>query len=486
MSFGFDPSIILSATKTQEPTPNETLQTLAQLATSRTQNEHVQAQLADLLQRQQQEKTLADIYRGSADAPQGLATSLMRGGFGPQAFAAQDQTSQLASQDAQRAKLLRDAQDAHRKHVGELFYGVNSQEKYDAAKQELASNPDPMLAVYAGQLPAKFDPAVAERLGNLAVPAVERAKIAGRVGNTAGQVSVGEDGTQYVVNKQTGAATAVKDESGNTIKARPKSKGGGAGGAGGGSAADQLSPEAVDAMAQKFVTTGELPGLGMGKAALGLRVKIMNRALELKPGTDLASSGADYKATTASLKKLQTTADAVDAFESTAGKNLDTFTDLATKMADTGSPLFNAPYRKFKEGVEGDPDMAAVSAARATAIAEIGKVLSGNTGSGGLTEGGRHEVESLIKPEASLAQIMSAAKVLKRDMANRKASVQDQLKEMRGRISGKPAPAEGGSAPAKAAGATDRQPVKYLVSPDKKQRVPVFADGSKGAVEANP
>jgi hypothetical protein len=440
MSFGFDPSLILGANKAAEPSINDTLQTLGQLATGRAQQQHIQAQLADLARSQQQQDTLAGIYRSNADAPEGLATALMRGGYGKQAFDAQDQESQLLTQGAQRTKLLRDAQDAQRKHIGELFYGTKDDADYQARRQELASNPDPHLSMYANMLPEKFDPAVTERLGNLAVPAVERAKIAGR-GNGAGQVIVADDGTQYVANKQTGAATTVRDESGKAIKARPK--GGGAGGGAGG-ASGGLTPEALDAAAQNFLTTKEMPQLGAGKASFGLRVKIMNRALELKPGADLAGAGADYKANTASLKKLQTTADAVDAFENTAGKNLDTFLELAKGMGDTGSPLFNAPYRKFQEGVAGDPRMAGVSAARATAIAEIGKVLSGGTGGAALTEGARHEVESLIKPDATLAQIQQAANVLKRDMANRKAAVQEQLKEIQKRISGKPEGKEGG------------------------------------------
>jgi sarcosine oxidase gamma subunit len=52
-----------------------------------------------------------------------------------------------------------------------------------------------------------------------------------------------------------------------------------------------------------------------------------------------------------------------------------------------------------------------------------------------------------MKPDATLAQIMSAAKVLKRDMHNRKAAVSEQLAQMRARISGKPAATEG-AAPA--------------------------------------
>lgn len=447
MSFGFDPSIILSGAKGPEaPAPNETLALLSNLASQRGQQEHVQAQLADLARQQQQQQQLSGIYSANADAtPEARARALMLGGFGQQAYAEQDQASQMQSQTATRAKLFADLQDAHRKKIGDLFYGTKDKADYAARVQQLASDPDKSIAAYAPFLPTEYDPGVTERLGNMAVPAVERAKLAAR-GNGAGQVITGEDGTQYVADKQTGAATTVKDEHGNAIKARPKGKGGGAGGAGGGGPADQLSPEAIDAMAQKFKATGELTGLGTGKSALGLKVKIMNRAMELNPGSDLAGNKAAYAADSKSLAKLQTTADAVDAFEATAEKNLDNFTGLAQKLRDTGSPWLNAPARKFDEEVAGNPDMAGIGAARATAIAEIGKVLSGQTGGGGLTEGARKEVEELIKPGATLAQIMSAASVLKQDMHNRKAAVQDQLKEMRGRISGKGAAKEGGSA----------------------------------------
>ena len=165
MAYGFDPSIILAGiTDQQIPTPNETLQTLAQLATHRMQQQQQQATLADLLRRQQREATLADIFRANAETPEALAPALMRGGFGQQAFAAQDQ----ANQNAAREKQLEDVKAAHRKYVGQLFSGVDSQEKWAAAREMLTSEQDPMLAIYASKLPEQFDAAVANRLGSLA------------------------------------------------------------------------------------------------------------------------------------------------------------------------------------------------------------------------------------------------------------------------------------------------------------------------------
>jgi hypothetical protein len=444
VSFGFDPSIILSAKNAPSSDFTDTLQAVAGLKTHQLQQQQVQAQLADLVQKHQQEQTLASIYKANASSPDNLATALMQGGFGSQAYAAQDQASQTRSQEATHQKLISDVQEAHRKHVGELFYGTTGPEDYLARRKELASNPDPMLAIYASVLPEKWDKGITERLGNLAVPAVERAKLAARP-TGSGQVIVGDDGTQYVTNKSTGAASTVRDEDGNAIKARPlKGRGGGGGGGGTGGAGTGLSSQALEDAVDAYHTSGALPTFP-GKMGAVLKLQILNRSSEKYAGTNAAVSKADYKANAKSLEGLQKTADFVDSYEKTGEKNLETFLESAKKVRDFGSPLFNASAREFATKVSGDPNMAAFEASRQTAVQEIGKLLSGATGSGALSEGQRHEVENLLPKDASWSQIQAAATVLRKDMANRKAAVQEQLKEINGRISGKSAAAEKGA-----------------------------------------
>lgn len=243
MAFGFDASLILGASKANEGSIGDTLQQLAQIKASQAQQQHAQATLADMLRKQGQEQTLADIFRSNADKPEGLAPALMRGGFGAQAFAAQDQASQMAQQEAMRGKMLRDAQDAHRKHVGELFWGANTPEKYAAARQELAASSDPMLAVYASKIPEAFDPGVAERLGNLAMTAKERSDIQqkglDRTNHTENakiaasarpqMLVVGDDGTQYLQppSRPDAPAKPIRDEAGNPIRKPPTAGSGG-------------------------------------------------------------------------------------------------------------------------------------------------------------------------------------------------------------------------------------------------------------------
>jgi hypothetical protein len=418
MAFGFDPSIILSASRASERSIGDTLQQLGQVRAQRMQEQIQQASLADQVRRQAQEAQLADIYRANAGSlPEGLPRSLALGGFGPQAFAAQDQGIEAGARQAGTEKLKREAETMYRKHIAEQFYGTSGPDDYAARVQDLASSWDPLLALYAQRMP-KYDPAYVKRLGESALGPEKRADIEQRGLDRAS----GETRARIMAQVRRDVAAS-------------------------GGSADDLTPEALDAMAAQYAVTGQLPpGLGMGKSGAGLRVKIANRASELAPGADLAGARADYGANSKSLAKQQQQADAMNAFEGTALKNLDTFLETAKSVVDTGSPLFNAPGRKFAEQVRGDPKMAAFNTARATAVQEVGKVLSGSLGSAAISDGARHEVESLLKPDASLAQIMAAAQILKRDMENRRASVAAQIEETRGRMKGKPkaaAPASG-------------------------------------------
>lgn len=194
---------------------------------------------------------------------------------------------------------------------------------------------------------------------------------------------------------------------------------------------------AVDQAAEYYHMTGKLPPGGRGVAGLAQNRKIMNRASELYPGSMTADSGA-YSANLQSLKGLQKQFDQVTAFENTAGKNLDVFLNQANKVVDSGSPWINKPLRSVAGAALGSEDQAAFNAARATALTEIAKVLNSSNASGVLSDSARHEVEGLIGGDATLKQIVSAAKILKTDMENRRESYQDQIKDIQGRMSTKP------------------------------------------------
>lgn len=205
-----------------------------------------------------------------------------------------------------------------------------------------------------------------------------------------------------------------------------------AGGATGG-----LDQATIDQQAEKYYQTGQLPPVGRNAAGLAFTRLLMSRANQLHPGESLAEGSAGFKANADSLKNLQKTFDNVTAFEKTAGQNLDVFLNQAKKVTDLGIPIANIPARYLANKL-GGADQAAFNAARTTALTEIAKVLSSaNAGSGVLSDSARHEVEGLIGPDATLPQIVSAANILKQDMANRHESYSEQIDAIKGRMGGK-------------------------------------------------
>lgn len=195
----------------------------------------------------------------------------------------------------------------------------------------------------------------------------------------------------------------------------------------------QLTPDALNMAADQFAETGVMPQVGRSGA---VRSQIINAAAARNPGGNLAANSAAFKANEGSLKKLQTNFDQVTAFENTAGKNLDVFLGTAQKVVDSGSPWINRPLRMVAGSGLGSEDQAAFNAARQTAVTEIAKVLNSSNASGVLSDSARHEVEGLIGPSASLKQIVSAATILKQDMANRHQAYQDQIGAIQDRLKG--------------------------------------------------
>lgn len=221
------------------------------------------------------------------------------------------------------------------------------------------------------------------------------------------------------------------------------------------SAGGGLDPVALDQAAERYATTGQMPPMSRGAAGMAQARQIMNRAAQLHPAGSIAENSAEYKANSASLNQLQKNFDSVNAFEKTAGKNLDKFLETAKSVVDSGSPLINRPLREVEKEVAGTPQMAAFDAARTTALAEISKVLtSANAGSGVVSDAARHEVEGMIGRDASLSQIYAAANILKQDMDNRKVSYQEQISDIQQRLGRKPEGGGGGTTGGGAAPAT--------------------------------
>jgi hypothetical protein len=147
-----DPNVIFQVGKGVTP-----LLSPGEIEDQRMQREIGGMKLSQLRQSMQDDQATREIARTTA--PEGLASAFYKGGYVPQAQAAQKfQTEQQKTQmEMQKAKL--DAGIKHFEFVGQAMSGVNDQASYDAARSKIASvvGADAMANV-----PAVYDPAVVE------------------------------------------------------------------------------------------------------------------------------------------------------------------------------------------------------------------------------------------------------------------------------------------------------------------------------------
>lgn len=152
------------------------------------------------------------------------------------------------------------------------------------------------------------------------------------------------------------------------------------------------------------------------------------------PLIDPVVNKADLKAGQAALGKLTTQMHQVEAFESTALKNADLFVQKAQNVVGAdGIPIAN----KYARGVAleaGDPAVVEYNTARQVALTEITRVLNSASATGVITDHARKEIQDMLPPGATLAQIQAAMGVLRQDMANRHESYRQQVEQIRGTV----------------------------------------------------
>lgn len=201
-----------------------------------------------------------------------------------------------------------------------------------------------------------------------------------------------------------------------------------------------LSPEARDMATQLYLQTGQLPNLGT--RAIGAKTQIMERAPQLSPGANIAANKAELHANQGSLVKQTQLLDLTKSWEATGKANLGVLRNVAGQLVDSGSPLANKPLRWLYQNAGGDPTIAKFKAAHAAVVNEYAKILSGATGSAGVTDASRREAEGMIPQDATLAQINAAADILETDAGNRLSALSQGVEATRARVRGTAAPAE--------------------------------------------
>lgn len=208
-----------------------------------------------------------------------------------------------------------------------------------------------------------------------------------------------------------------------------------------------MTPQAFDQTAEKYFSTGQLPPIGRSPNAIAMNRDLMNRAAELHPDASLAANSAEFKANADSLKKLQTNFDQVQAFESTAEKNIDLLQETAKKIPDLGTRFANYPVRMITGSIVGTDSQAAFKTALNTAQTEAAKVLNSSNASGILSDSARHELQELVDGNLPYSAMVASLNTLKQDMGNRRVAYQGQIDDIKGRLKGAAQPSAGGGQP---------------------------------------
>jgi hypothetical protein len=174
-------------------------------------------------------------------------------------------------------------------------------------------------------------------------------------------------------------------------------------------------------------TNGAPPAAPAPGAAPGTAVGVPPGHPSLQQATDTASAPTDMKAQQAALTDMTKRTAVADSSEATALKNLQVARDTLAQADQTGSPFANSVVNKIRAGLFGDPQVSAYHNALSTARNEYARVISMATGAQGITDAAMHEGQKLFPDDLAPAQFETNFAVAQRDMANRTASLHEQI-----------------------------------------------------------
>lgn len=206
-------------------------------------------------------------------------------------------------------------------------------------------------------------------------------------------------------------------------------------------AASELSPQTIDFVAETYRQTGQLPPLGMGKAAVNMRQKVLDRAAQLAMGTGgtakpAAEAAADVKAakadTAAQASAIKDFSSGVSARRVTANNtainHLGTMEKLADDLANNDTRVFNAAANAIGKQL-GTAAPTNFDAARQLVASEVIKAVVAN--GGGVTE--RQEAAEQFARANSPAQLKGVINTYKELLGGQLASLGQQYETGTGR-----------------------------------------------------
>ena len=200
-----------------------------------------------------------------------------------------------------------------------------------------------------------------------------------------------------------------------------------------------LSKDAIDDQANRFLTDGTLPSLGMGKDAVANRNAIINRASALAREQGLSNDRVSQlanKANTSALTQLTKQETAVGAFEKTFVKNVKIVDRLSKQTDNTGVPLLQKWINEGKRGGSGDPKLASLAVAIKAVQNEYGKIVSGSMGNTAVAVSEIKRMEKLLNDAQTPQDVQAALNTMREETNNRMEGFKEQKAELLGSMRG--------------------------------------------------
>lgn len=210
-----------------------------------------------------------------------------------------------------------------------------------------------------------------------------------------------------------------------------------AGDAGGG-----LSDEAKVNAAVKFNLTGILPPFGMGKAARGDRLEVLNYAAQMASGKtspeQLVTQAANFKANSASLNQQTKQFNSIEQNANTAKNsiNLALASAKAGGAGPTDSPVFNRWVQAGRVAANGDPQVQSLQNHLSAFAEDYAKVMTANTSAAGATDSARGEAYKRLSAANSVANLQQISGEMMKEMGGRHYAARAQIGAIQKQLGG--------------------------------------------------
>jgi hypothetical protein len=206
---------------------------------------------------------------------------------------------------------------------------------------------------------------------------------------------------------------------------------------------DQLTAQGQQFLADYFASTGNFPNMGMGGA--GARIGTINTlAAQGASGAATASQAANFATGKQSLALLTKQYDVASANEKVMVKNMAVAQNISPEAQKSVMPWLNK-WEQTGSTQLGGKDVPPYATAIVTIADAYAKILSGNTGAAGATEGYRQQAASVINQALNTGQIAAVFNIIKQDAANKISGYGSQIAERKSAMV--PGQKQGASAP---------------------------------------